>query len=252
MFDNILDALSPWLEPVDLDSLESETIKPLEQGAAYTEPSERPFKIADGDTQLWNDDNFFSELQSYEGWGDPLEDGAFWEQQQGPTSCAVVSQASVYESITGIELSEADACRIAQENGWFDPESGTSPQAMGKLLNHLGIETFSTYDADLEHIATALEQGDKVIVALDAHEIWQPLRDPATGQLVEQADAGHAVWITGMHQAEDGSVQIVLNDSGVPDGRMKTVDAQDFLNAWGDYGNFLTVADAPSPSSILA
>lgn len=181
-----------------------------------------------------------------------MEDGAFWEQQQGPTSCAVISQVSVYESITGIDLSEADACRIAQENGWFDPESGTSPEAMGKLLNHLGIETFSTYDADLTQIATALEQGDKVIVGLDAQEIWQPLRDPATGQPLEQANAGHAVWVTGMHQAEDGSVQIVVNDSGAPDGRMKTIDAQDFLNAWRDYGNFLTVADAPPTHSTLA
>ena len=88
-----------------------------------------------------------------------MEDGAFWEQQQGPTSCAVISQVSVYESITGIDLSEADACRIAQENGWFDPESGTSPEAMGKLLNHLGIETFSSYDADLTQIATAFRTG---------------------------------------------------------------------------------------------
>jgi hypothetical protein len=65
------------------------------------------------------------------------------------------------------------------------------------------------------------------------------------GSPIEQSNAGHAVWVTGIDQQPDGSVKIILNDSGTPDGQMKAVDAEDFLNAWEDFGNFVVVADAP-------
>jgi len=180
--------------------------------------------------------------------GTPAEDAAYWHPQQGSNSCAIVAQLSVYESITGIELSEDTACQIAESHGWFDPETGTPPSEMGKLLAALGISTYQAYDATLEDIATALEEGDKVIVGLDANEIWQPVYDPVDGTAIEQENGGHAVWVTGIEQTDDGSVQIILNDSGTPDGQRKVVDATDFLNAWQDYGNFLVVADTPNPT----
>ncbi|NJO65669.1 MAG: hypothetical protein HC836_48625 [Richelia sp. RM2_1_2] len=100
-------------------------------------------------------------------------------------------------------------------------------------------------NASLEDIADALEKGDKIIVGLDANEIWSPLRDAMTGSPVEQTNGGHAVWVTGIDTEPDGSVKIILNDSGTDSGQMKAVDAQDFLNAWDDYGNLLLVADTP-------
>lgn len=180
--------------------------------------------------------------------GDPLNDAAHWQQQQGDASCAVVAQAGVYESITGQPLSEADACRIAEAYHLFDPTTGTPPEDVGKLLEVLGIPTQQYHDATLVDIAHALESGDKVIVGVDANEIWNPIYDPATGQSIEQPEAGHAVWVTGIDEKPDGSIKIILNDSGTPDGQMKEVDAQDFLNAWSDFGNFMVVADAPQAS----
>jgi hypothetical protein len=180
--------------------------------------------------------------------GTPTEDAAHWHPQEGSNSCAVVAQLSVYEAITGIELSEDAACQIAQANGWYDPEAGTSPQDMGRLLAAFGIPTTQTYDATLEDIAVALEQGDKVIVGLDANEIWHPTPNATGEQPVELENAGHAVWVTGMRQEADGSIKIILNDSGTETGQMKEVDAIDFINAWQDYGNFLVVADTPTPT----
>ncbi|WP_414545180.1 hypothetical protein [Nostoc sp. CCY0012] len=184
------------------------------------------------------------DVGEFDGFGNPVENSQFWQQQRGQSSCAVVAQTSVFESITGICIPEEKACEIAQENGWFDPEIGTRPSDVGKLLNELGVPTEQKYNANLEDIADALEKGDSVIVGLDANEIWNPMRD-ANSAPIEQTNAGHAVWVTGINTQADGSVKIILNDSGNPNGKMASVDALDFLNAWEDYSNFLVVADAP-------
>ena len=179
-----------------------------------------------------------------ETWGAPLDDASHWRHQAGANSCAVVAQASIYEAITGNQISEAQACQMAESQGWFDPEIGTRPDQMGAFLHGLGVETYSQYNGTLEDIARALDQGNKVMVGLDPHEIWTPLRHPLTDQPLEQPDGGHAVWVTGLTQGPDGSVQVLVNDSGIPDGRMCSIDAKDFLNAWDDFGNHLVVAEA--------
>lgn len=187
------------------------------------------------------------DLSEFDGVGNPFADADCWQQQQGQNSCAVVAQMGVYESITGVELSEDAVCEFAEVNGLFDPRIGTYPKDVGRILNHFGVPTETQYDADLNDIAEALERGDKVIVGLDANEIWQPLRDEY-GNPLEQSDGGHAVWVTGIDQADDGSIKLILNDSGTPDGQMKVVDAVDFVNAWDDFGNQIVVAHNSPPA----
>ncbi len=191
-----------------------------------------------------------SEPDALGGVGNPAADAEFWHQQAGANSCAVVAQLSVFESITGEQISEEQASQIAQANGWFDPEIGTRPDDVGKLLNELGVPTEQKYNATLEDIANALEKGDRVIVGLDANEIWNPIHD-ANGNPIEQPNAGHAVWVTGMEAQPDGTVKLILNDSGHPNGKMVSVDARDFLNAWEDTGNFLVVANVPDRTVIV-
>ncbi|MBK1987639.1 C39 family peptidase [Sphaerospermopsis aphanizomenoides BCCUSP55] len=196
------------------------------------------------DTEWLASDNDWHPSQ-FDGWGNPIADAEHWQQQQGNNSCAVVAQISILESITGVEITEAEACELAEAKGWFDPETGTTAEHIGKFLEHYGVPCEKSYNGTLEDIADALEKGDKVIVGLDAHEIWHPARDPMTGSPLEQANGGHAVWVTGIDTEPDGSVKIILNDSGTDTGQMKVVDAEDFLNAWEDYGNLLVVADSP-------
>jgi hypothetical protein len=190
-----------------------------------------------------------ADVYEFSGFGNPVADAQFWEKQNGSSSCAVMTQTNIFESITGERIPEDIACQIAQEKGWFDPEIGTRPGDVGKLLNELGIPTEQKYNATLEDIANALEKGDRPIVALDANEIWTPIRD-TNGMPLEQTNAGHAVWITGIETQADGSVKIVLNDSGHSNGKMASVDALDFLNAWEDHSNFLVVADAPDQTVV--
>jgi hypothetical protein len=176
-------------------------------------------------------------------WGTPNEDAQYWRQQEGAMSCAVVAQISVYESITGEYISETAAANYAQAQGWFDPVAGTMPDDADNLLNVLGIATEQYTNATLDTIAQALYQGDKVIVGLDANEIWNPVYS-TTGEPMEQQNAGHAVWVTGIEQLYDGSIGIYLNDSGTPDGQLSAVNSWDFMNAWNDMGNHMIIADA--------
>ncbi|MFP5274617.1 hypothetical protein [Coleofasciculus sp.] len=213
--------------------------------------------------ELWMSDELLNKLQEldsmewyhhrtnwtpdepFNGVGEPHLDAQFWQPQTDAASCAVVTQLEVCESLKGVKLPKDATCEFAEANGWYDPSTGTQQDALGKVLEAYGVETEQTYDATLVDIADALERGDKVIVALDGNEIWNPLRDASTGMPIEQVDAGHAVWVTGIHQSQDGSIKILLNDSLTTDGRMKVVDALDFLNAWRDFGNHLVIAQAP-------
>jgi hypothetical protein len=177
-------------------------------------------------------------------WGTPNEDSVYWRQQEGNYSCAVVAQISVYESITGEYISETAAANYAQAQGWFDPNGGTTLEYADSLLDVLGIPTEEYKNATIDTIAQALYQGDKVIVWLDASEIWDPVYS-TTGEPMEQDDLGHAVWVTGIQQFSDGSIDIYLNDSGTPDGQLSAVGYGDFMNAWNDiWDNYLMVVDA--------
>ncbi len=190
------------------------------------------------------------DISQFDGSGSPEIDAEYWEYQGNNNSCAVVAQMTVCESITGLDLNQSEVARIAQENGWYDPERGTDSENVGKILEYYGIPTEKKYNASLDDIAAALERGDKVIVGLDSNEIWYPQRD-ANGNPVELPNAGHAVWVTGIDPQPDGSVKIILNDSGTPNGQMEVVDAKDFINAWEDCGNLIVVADTPDPSMAV-
>ena len=177
-------------------------------------------------------------------YGIPLDDAYYWRHQQGDNSCAVVAQVCVYESLTGEYISEDAASYYAQQQGWFDPLSGTPLVDTGNILNDLGIETYQQFDTSFSDLEYALTWGDKPIVALDGNEIWNPQYD-LYGNPVEQANAGHAVWVTGIDYESDGSVGIILNDSGTSSGMASVVEYYDFINAWQDFSNFVMIADNP-------
>ena len=177
-------------------------------------------------------------------YGDPLGDADYWRQQDGANSCAVVAQISVYESLTGEYIPEADAASYAYEQGWFDPNSGTFTEDTSNILEDIGIDVYTSYNNAFADLEDALAIGDKPIVALDSNEIWSPQYD-RQGNSLEQEDAGHIVWVTGINYEANGSVDIVLNDSGIPNGSASVVGYDDFMNAWEDRDFFATFAENP-------
>jgi hypothetical protein len=193
-------------------------------------------------------------------WGTPEEDAPYWRRQEGKMSCALVAQISIYESITGEYVSESAIAEYAENQGWFDQLTGTPLEYTGSVLNAYGIETEqywdnydgNNYDVNLDTIGAALNNGDKVIAALDGNEIWNPSYNTSTRRPYEQTDTGdvahqdydHAVWVTGIEQYSDNTWNIILNDSGTDSGQSEAVNYWDFMNAWDDSNNFLSVVDA--------
>jgi hypothetical protein len=201
----------------------------------------------DRSAQSFNDDRYVGVQQvswdpkQFSGIGTPVYDSHFWHEQHGGQSCAVVAQAGIYEELTQHSLPEDEAIRIAQEHGLFDPATGTKPQDMGKLLQLLGVPTDIIWGASIADIAQALEHGDKILVGVNGNEIWSPVHDAATGMPMRQSPAGHAVWVIGLETTPIGPL-VILNDSGMPDGRGEAVSLWDFEAAWDEFGNEMVVA----------
>lgn len=224
-FEEILDPeyLIKLLAPFDGNYLNT-VLDPLDQSfIAY------PYEFN------WNPEDF-------DGIGNPLEDAESWNRQIGQNSCAIVAQINIYESLTGYQLPEEIVCRFAEEAGWYDQQTGTLVIDTGNLLEALGIPIERSFDCSIGDIAGALSNGDKVMVCLDASEIWNPYRELSTDLPLEQNDAGHAVWVTGLDREPDGSLKVILNDSGSGEGKMMAVDSADFMNAWQDSACFMAVA----------
>jgi len=183
---------------------------------------------------------------TFSGVGDPIGEAEFWRLQTG-NSCAVNAQICVIESMTGESIPEAVACDWLEERGWYDPDRGTSPSDMARLMDARGIESELSRHNEILDLAAALEEGERVIVALNANEIWTPLRHPVTGEVISQSEpGGHAVWITGIDQHHDGSFSVIMNDTGHTDGRMQAVALEDFMEAWADYDNLMVAVKAPT------
>lgn len=173
--------------------------------------------------------------------GDPAGDARWWNHQADGDTCAVVSQQGILESLLHHDVPQGEIVRVAEEHGWYHPGEGTQPADMGNVIEAYGIPVERGYEYSMGDLYTALLDGHKVMVALDANEIWYP-QAGLDGPPVEQyGSAGHAVWVTGITADDHGNLCVVLNDSGKPDGCHNLVLVDDFLNAWDDYNNFAVI-----------
>lgn len=162
--------------------------------------------------------------------GNPAEDMEHWECQ-GPTKrCAVYSQLFVIEELTGQEVNIEELVQVATENGWFTENGGTTALNMAKLLDYYGVENEMHFDGSIEDIESALNKGEKVIVSLDADQIWygkeNDLFSPTNG-------SNHALEVIGIDRTDPEHPMVILNDSGTPDGCGEMVPLEKFEEAWG-------------------
>lgn len=175
--------------------------------------------------------------------GTPDVDVAFWQPQTTGFTCAIQAQRSIIEAYTGQEISESQLVYEATAGGILT-EGGMSPENVGMLLEQHGIPCHQVSDASIADLVSELSAGHKVIVGVDSGELWG--EDYALEDFFSQA-ADHAIWVTGVRQAEDGSMWVVINDSGVPDGAGKEYPLEQFKDAWEDSCGFYVATDAPPP-----
>jgi len=178
--------------------------------------------------------------------GEPASDMAHWHQQAYPDTCAVASQEFILDGLTGRDFSEDELRQQAIDNGWYTPGGGTTLEDMGKLLEANGVPVERQYNSTLDDLSARLEQGGKVLVAVDSDEVWSPGQDNDEGFFslltypgIPGQDANHAVEVIGIDRSDPDNPMVVLNDPGHPDGGGMLVPESDFLNAWADSNNYM-------------
>jgi len=119
-------------------------------------------------------------------------DPNIWQGNQ-PT-CAIRSQEIILRDY-GIYHTQEELVEFATQQGWFNPDpvyGGTDKNAIGNILDACGIPTTRTEDATIHDIISELRAGHRVIVSVDANELWvknEPnLFKKLYGQVVNKAN----------------------------------------------------------------
>ncbi|MCF2530632.1 hypothetical protein [Yinghuangia soli] len=184
-------------------------------------------------------------VTDFDGVGDPLADAAYFHEAENPVNTPLVTEGQIIEKLTGTPFNEEALAAQAENAGFFDPELGMTNTDVGSLLELHGIETETVYDADMDTIMNALESGDPVMAVVDVNETGIPMRDVVTGEPIEQnPSVMGSVWVTGVDVQPDGSVYVLVNDPGWPEGQTQAIAIEDFANAWEESGNQAVIAHA--------
>lgn len=168
--------------------------------------------------------------------GNPGEDMQNWEFQGESGPCALFAQMFAVEELTGQDFDMDDFMQIAAQNGWYD--GGTPIPYIGKMLEYYGLDTEVHESGSMDDIKDCLENGGKVVVAVDGDEIWYG-DDSAT---YAPNDPNHAIEVIGIDYTDPDNPMVILNDSGTPDGQGLMVPVDQFEAAWEDSGCYMVEA----------
>ncbi len=168
--------------------------------------------------------------------GDPAAAAGYWRYQQQDYDCAEMAVADVVGQITGrlpgeddVTTAAASIPSVSHPGPIYRPAGKTRNQDVPVLLAHYGIRADavrSTTDA----LAQDLDRGQKVIVGLNDHTIWNDSGD--------RSRENHFVVVTGI---DTGAHMAHLNDSGIEAGRDEQVPLATFEAAWKTSDNFAVV-----------
>lgn len=167
--------------------------------------------------------------------GDPVEAMTHWENQGDTNRCALYAQKFVIEELSSdpddanIDIEEFS--EIAKEHGWFTEDGGTTFLNMNNMLNYYGIENEMVFHQSIEDIEDCLNEGGKVIVSIDCHEIWY---GEDNNIFAPESSSNHAVEVIGIDRTDPEHPMVILNDSGTPKGRGEMIPLEVFEGAWED------------------
>lgn len=170
--------------------------------------------------------------------GNPEKDMEVWHMQDSDVSCAVCCQEFIAEQVTGKEFTEQEFCDLAERQGWFNPETGTAPEDVGKILEYMGFDVTRQEGVTVQELVQMLENGEKIIAGVNN----MVLRNPELAN-VPGISANHAVQVIGMDVADPNNVQVILNDPGASDGRGIRYSLDRFEAAWNTGNRFTISAD---------
>lgn len=161
--------------------------------------------------------------------GNPAESIKVWEFQGDTNRCALYSEKFVIEELTGLDIDIEEFARTARENGWFTEKGGTTLLNLNNMLDYYNINNEMSFNNDIDDIELCLNDGGKVIVSIDAEQIWYG----KDGNIFSpENSANHAVQVIGIDRTDPENPMVILNDSGIPNGRGSMIPLDVFEDAW--------------------
>lgn len=164
--------------------------------------------------------------------------------QQYSDTCAIKSQQLILNDY-GIDMTEDQLVQYSIDHGWYDGH-GTKMEDIGKLLADAGIPVVQVQNADVNTLINELAQGHKVIVGVDADELWYkdimtPFNDMLNGET-----PNHALIAAGINTTDPEHMTVLLTDPGTGD-YCKEYPLELFKDAWHDSKCFMVSTQIPAP-----
>lgn len=170
--------------------------------------------------------------------GDPQGDSEHWFTQAVNGFCVPASVAQIVSEYTGVHFGDEQYfVERANELKVFevgpDGVPGIAADGALALLEDAGIPASIEYGSGVETLVEYLEEGRRVILAVDSGELW-------SGEQGEDNAADHAIVVTGV-DLQRGVV--IVSDPGDPAGNAKEYPIDQFVDAWADSGYTAVVCD---------
>ena len=166
--------------------------------------------------------------------------------QECPNSCAIATITDIANDF-GFDVSEAQLRDIAASQGIYDEiAGGTNQNALGDFIHNItGHETISG-NFDINDLVDAINQGHKVIMAVDPLELSNTpagIANMITENLAgrEICNAGHAVEFKGIQYYDGEPYAVADNPDPTIGGHNIMYPLEQYLNASADFKNFAVI-----------
>lgn len=162
-------------------------------------------------------------------------------------TCAIKSQQLILNDF-GIPCTEDDLVQYSAERGWYNGH-GTNMEDVGNLLEDAGIQCTRQCDANVFNLVSELSQGHKVIVGVDAGELWgnrfiEWLKDFFLG-----VTPNHALLVTGIDTSDPNNIKVIVTDPGTGE-TGKAYPLEQFMDAWSDASCYMCSTNNPAPATV--